>query len=119
MSKISLGEIVSDYIDEMKKIAPSYGTKSFSDQSNISRTYIWTILKRNDMHNFSNNIIVGVAKTIKIKEEDLKFILSSDDGKEIYFKRKELLKKANDILQKSSNDELEVYLSLFEKISTL
>lgn len=39
--------------------------------------------------------------------------------REIYNNRKMLLEKANNILQQSSNEEIETYLNLIEKISKL
>lgn len=119
MSKISLKEIISDYIEDMKKISPSYGAKSFADQSEISRTFVWSVLKKNDIRNFSRNIIEGISKTIKMTPEYLKYVLKNDDGREIYNNRKLLLEKANNILQQSSNEEIETYLNLIEKISKL
>ena len=117
MSKISLKEIISDYIEDMKKISPSYGTKSFSDQSEISRTFVWRVLKSNEAHNYSSNIIESISKAIRMKSEYLKYILENDNGQEIYFERKRLLENASDIFHQASNEEIEDYLNLIEQIN--
>lgn len=120
MSKILLGEIIDDYIKDMKEIAPSYGIKSFSEQSDISRTFVRDVINGEyTTRSFSNRIIEGVAKAIKINTKDLKNILSSEDGKEIYYQRKELLNKIETWLQSSNNAKLEAYLSVINEIGKL
>lgn len=112
MAKITLSEIVSDYINDKKVYSPKYGIKSFASQCNLSRSFIHRLVEGQYENSFSDKVIDSIASTIKIKKEFLIQILSSDNGKEMYVEHTKLIHSINEILERSDTDQLKVYYNL-------
>lgn len=112
MSKITLSEIVCDYITDSKKTIANYGNRTFANKCGLSRNYIWKLTRGDYGDKFSSKTIEGIAKGLEMQPDMLRMFLDADDGYEMYYRRKELLKALNNSAKNLNNDQLEVYIQL-------
>ncbi len=116
MARITLGEIVADYMKDMRNDLANYGIKSFADKCGLSRSFIHRLVDEQYDNQYSDKVRNAISKTIKMNKELLDYIIESDDGREIYYKRKQLLSQIQGTCNKASLEELDVYLNLIQSI---